>query len=258
MTKLRLRDIFDGWDEGQGLFALFNSVPWSEDTTVSSTKLDLAYFGAHSGSKNPSGLVRYMYDKESNLSTTDRQRLADILTMKFHTNWQRLWDSNVISYSPINNYDITETVESEKTNNDTETLSGTSHTEGETTITRDTQHTTTHGRSITEELDTYGFNSGITSADAKPRDRNTSTEGGTTELADTGTDTGEIDQTITDNKTKTNTDSEEYGSTMRRSGNIGVTTNQQLISEERELRKWNFFDAVFADIDSILTLRIHS
>lgn len=44
---------------------------------------------------------------------------------------------------------------------------------------------------------------------------------------------------------------------LHRHGNIGVTTNQQMITEEINLRKNFFFEMVFADIDKYLTLNIY-
>lgn len=44
---------------------------------------------------------------------------------------------------------------------------------------------------------------------------------------------------------------------LHRHGNIGVTTNQQMINEELELRKHFFYETVFADLDKYLTLSIY-
>ena len=44
---------------------------------------------------------------------------------------------------------------------------------------------------------------------------------------------------------------------LTRSGNIGVTTSQQMLQSEIELRKWLYYQSVFNDIDSILTLSIY-
>ena len=53
-------------------------------------------------------------------------------------------------------------------------------------------------------------------------------------------------------------DSESHEYDLTRKGNIGVTTSQQMIESERNLWIWNFFkDAVFPDIDTILTLKIY-
>ena len=48
-----------------------------------------------------------------------------------------------------------------------------------------------------------------------------------------------------------------YHREWSRHGNIGVTTSQQMIESEIELWKWNFFESVFKDIDTILTLPIY-
>ena len=45
--------------------------------------------------------------------------------------------------------------------------------------------------------------------------------------------------------------------TLTRSGNIGVTSTQQLITQELELRKHDFYRIIYSDIDSILCLKIY-
>ena len=42
-----------------------------------------------------------------------------------------------------------------------------------------------------------------------------------------------------------------------RSGNIGVTTTQQLIESERSVSQWSFFERVFKDIDYVLCLDVY-
>lgn len=44
---------------------------------------------------------------------------------------------------------------------------------------------------------------------------------------------------------------------LTRSGNIGVTTSQQMLQSELELRKWNFANMLFDDVDSICALSIY-
>lgn len=57
------------------------------------------------------------------------------------------------------------------------------------------------------------------------------------------------------NGSESTTGKEEH--TLHRHGNIGVTTNQQMITEEINLRKNFFFELVFSDIDKYLTLAIY-
>lgn len=42
--------------------------------------------------------------------------------------------------------------------------------------------------------------------------------------------------------------------TLKRSGNIGVTTTQQMIVSEREVWTWNFFNVVFDNVKEVLTI----
>ena len=45
--------------------------------------------------------------------------------------------------------------------------------------------------------------------------------------------------------------------TLTRSGNIGVTTSQQMLQSELDLRKWNFANMLYDDVDSICCLCIY-
>lgn len=91
-----------------------------------------------------------------------------------------------------------------------------------------------------------------------------------TSETDTGTQTTGTDATNettfntseTDTGTQLNVDGGSDTTTrnyeLTRSGNIGVTTSQQMIKSERTLWIWNFFrNVVFPDIDRVLTLQIY-
>ena len=73
-----------------------------------------------------------------------------------------------------------------------------------------------------------------------------------TETEQTGTFKTETERTGTyESKT-------DYDTELTRSGNIGVTTSQQMIESERELWTWNFFqNVVFPDLTKLLALRIY-
>lgn len=97
----------------------------------------------------------------------------------------------------------------------------------------------------------------------------TETGNRTNESTDTGTtrqdiDTDENIETSGDDSTQETTQGqdEENGNEsedriLTRSGNIGVTTSQQMIMSERELWDWNFFEQVFADVDTVLTIEMY-
>lgn len=44
---------------------------------------------------------------------------------------------------------------------------------------------------------------------------------------------------------------------LTRSGNIGVTTSQQMIESEIELWKWAYLDTIFAQVDSLITCPLY-
>lgn len=45
---------------------------------------------------------------------------------------------------------------------------------------------------------------------------------------------------------------------LTRSGNIGVTTSQQMLESEIQLRKYNFYEELFKDVNSVATLSIYN
>lgn len=90
----------------------------------------------------------------------------------------------------------------------------------------------------------------------------TDTDTGTQTIARTGQTQIRFDLMDTDTGTQTNastgTDSTTRNYVLTRTGNIGVTTTQQMIEQERKLLLWNFFYAVvFPDIDGVLTIQVY-
>ena len=49
-------------------------------------------------------------------------------------------------------------------------------------------------------------------------------------------------------------DKTTYNTTLRRYGNVGVTTSQMMLESSIKLWQWSFFETVFKDLDQILTL----
>ena len=88
----------------------------------------------------------------------------------------------------------------------------------------------------------------------KPSDKSVSEDGGTTEVESGGDDTRRLNLQDKNDVTETVDNDGTEHEEIRRSGNIGVTTTQQMIQSERELRKWNFFENVFKDLDKELAL----
>lgn len=70
-------------------------------------------------------------------------------------------------------------------------------------------------------------------------------------------DTAATPSSESNSKTSTNALLNDNVRELTRKGNIGVTTSQQMIESELELREYNFIETIYSDIDSILTLKIY-
>ena len=171
-----------------------------------------------------------MLGENESLDDIDRDVLASIIWTKFREPWKHLWDTNVVAYNPIHNYDMKDKRELVKG-------------ESESRVVKDgSVDKTEHGRGNVDNEYVYGLNSG---SDGKMANRTESQESGETVV------TGDRDRK--DDSVKAVNEVE----TTERSGNIGVTTTQSMLSSEREVWKWNFFDQVYRDIDTVLSLPIY-
>ena len=212
--------------------------PWHDDPFLADySVLDLEYM-ARSGSKFCSPLVKMLLGEDGKLHDTSVEKISAVLVSKYHNNWKRLWDTMTAEYNPIHNYDMTETRDLATTDDNVRDYNSTRTDTGTDTL--------THGR-VTDELDSvYGFNSGD---EARPTDTYRTEESGDDVQTKNLTAT-DVDHRVDDNE---GTEHE----TITRSGNIGVTTTQKMIEEERALWVWNYFEQVFKDLDRELTLPIY-
>lgn len=180
-----------------------------------------------------------------------------------------------------NNGTDTGTVTHEQTGSDTTTGTGTvTHGISGDDTTTNTGTITTGGKSTentTNSNSVYGFNSDAGS-NSDSQSHNGTTDVNQTETRNTtdkvthnttDTETRDTTDTLTHNTTDTETrnlasdqtGSEKVTGTVthetHRHGNIGVTTNQQMLEEERNLWKWYFYTNVFEDVDKFLTISIY-
>lgn len=72
-----------------------------------------------------------------------------------------------------------------------------------------------------------------------------------TTAKDSGINSGKQDNTSGNTETETGTE------TIERSGNIGVTSSQQMLEQEFEVRKHDLCNLIYNDIDSIMCLKIY-
>lgn len=231
MVTLTLNDVYPEWIT-KGIFSYLNAleVPWKSD--ISGNQLDIIYHGSRSGHKIIGSIIEN-YLENNTVSNDNKITIAQAIFSIYIKNWNALYKTLSLEYNPIENYSMTETenvqdshkgtTESDATDTDTNT---------ETTIVNDTAN---------NQL--WGFNS----TDSVNSDK---------QVGDT---TRNVDGTRNATHKNTDTETKDITSdrTLKRSGNIGVTTSQQMIESERQLWFWNFFENVFSDIDKILVLKIY-
>lgn len=231
MLTLTLNDVYQGWITN-GIFSYLNAleVPWKNDIT--SNELDIIYHGSKSGHKIVGSLIENFLENNV-VSEENKITIAQTVYTMYIKNWNALYKTLSLEYNPIENYSMTETENVQDSHRGTLESNGTdSNTNTENTI-----------LNVTSNNQLWGFNS----TDSVNSDK---------QIDDT---TRNIDGGMNATHKNTDTETKDITSdrTLKRSGNIGVTTSQQMIESERQLWLWNFFESVFSDIDKILVLKIY-
>lgn len=167
-------------------------------------------------------------------------------------NWNKLYDTTVLKYNPIWNKDgtVTEIEKHVKNNNYTDVTDGTIADHSSTIGNQNTEtsgNENTNTTNNTNEKDyVFGFNSenaaqsGQTVTDDTGR-TNTDRSENTQSNSSANTDATTTNNTNFKHDEKENID-REY--TRTEQGNIGITTTQQMINEEREVDKFNLMDYI--------------
>lgn len=265
-------------------------VPWKDKGIA--TELDIMYIGNHSGQKTISPMLR-QFVENGEITPANRSQIASVLFALYNDNWVREYNTLFLEYDPIENYHSIEEMTNDETvveygRTDTRTDNIEHSIEGSESLihnTKDEHRSSTNDKKNGSEVrrpiietdnQVYAFNTGQNIQDAlhstkvinsgtETMDYNGVTNEGeeVSESKVTGTDTTQYNNRVNkDTGTSANTASGEDTHTrnyhLERSGNIGVTTSQQMITSERELYLWNFFErVVFPDIDRALTLKIY-
>lgn len=206
-----------------------HEVPWSEDESITGALLDFEYLSNQSGDKIISPAVEKALSS-GQLSDTSFNTLCDVAWMMYNKRWSRLWEILTAEFNPIENYSMTDTHTFE--HGKVETNSGTD------TTRRTGTDTVTHTGDNENEVS--AFNSS-TYEDAAKVIQNT-----------TDLDTRNMNDALEHGHVITNSGVDTERTT--RSGNIGITTSQQMAQSSIDLWKWNYFYDIFRDIDSIFTI----
>lgn len=177
----------------------------------------------------PKGLVKQiaidtilMRTRELEILYPDFTYLKNRITIwsnKYQINWEKLYDTTVLEYNPIENYDRIE----DWTYTDDESSSSAR----DNTVKSTSTNEITNSVNITDQ--NTAFNSGL--ADHAKQ----ITDGDTTENSSiTNTEKENVNDGRTGKHTRTG----------REHGNIGVTTSQQMIQSERDLVVFNLYDVI--------------
>lgn len=168
-------------------------------------------------------LLSYLYNTYGNYKTN--APLANLWFMydsTHHADFLKAWTAWNAEYNPLENYNGIETNVRQ-------------YMDGETT------QTVSHGKKTTNTIlgDGMKTETKVTTFDSTtPRDDNITTNTGSTETADSGTTTTTTDQSVksltVDGKNYTADKIE--AETNERHGNLGITTSQQMITSERDMR----------------------
>ena len=268
----KMIDVYSNYPADGGVFSPMSNAPWAD--TMSGTNLDVLYFDGHSGERYCSNFINHRLNDSDVLSSDNRTLIANILWAMFGIQWTRLWATmKPVEYDPLTNYQMQETMEGTEnstrtpdlTKGDTGTVQTTGQDKRTPNLTRNGTGTVNDNGSATNtnQNGIWGFNSS-TSVQSDMSDGTATNENTTTrDLTETETGTDTTDRTNTDtyNRSYTETGTDKTAGTsshkLTRTGNIGTNTFQNLLQQERNIWMYDFFEQVFNDVDSVLTIPIY-
>lgn len=253
------KTLMEAWGEplSSGVFRLLRDLtnastrfPWLK-TDADSVLLDELYYRNHSGKKLVSNIITSSLNNKGNLPEASKIMLANIIALKYEENWRRLWETMVAEYSPISNYDVTTTRELSKEESEDESLN--KATSEENVLTHGLSRSTVYGKTDTTNESTYGFNSAA--GTPVPSGKVVDAASGADTTTDSGNDSTQIDRNDDASRLKAFEGAENEE--IHKTGVIGTVSVQKLLSEEREVWTWSFYESVFADIDKVLTIAVY-
>lgn len=166
--------------------------------------------------------------------------------------WKALEESLHYEYNPIENYNRTEKWTDTGSGNRTNTLERTQTGKGKDNST--IENTSTGGSSgdntATNSVSAYN------SSQFEPQSKSvtTSSENVTNSTNGSTTSNSETSGTLNDNGTETYNDSNVREGSAK--GNIGVTTTQEMIKQQREIVEFNIVDKIVEDIKNRFCLGV--
>lgn len=175
-----------------------------------------------------------------------KTRIA-IWSSRYQINWKKLYDTTVLEYNPIENYDRmedwTDTDDETSTSARDNTINRTDKSTLDKTNTVKSTSTNEIMNSVNVTDQNTAFNAGLADHAKQITDGDT-TENGTITNTETGKDTNEQTGKTTENENVNGGRTGRHTRVGRAHGNIGVTTSQQMIQSERELVVFNLYDVI--------------
>ena len=212
--------------------SIFQRFPQYGDLTP--LKLGIAYVLQRSGRKFASSLVTEYCGEDGHLTAAGVQTVGDVLCAVFQDGWDKIYDALTAEYNPIENYDRAEDW--------SDTESGTNSTAMSRGQRSSTSVVGSHTDTSEDKISAFNSNS------YQNANKTEDTYG-------THTDTLTADSYSDSDAT---TFGHKNTHTGRVHGNIGVTSNMDLIDQEVRLRINNqMANIIFKDIDTYLTIPIY-
>lgn len=178
----------------------------------------------------------FMYAGKNESRYGDPEELKDLIEMwsrARNTEWKRMCDALRAEYNPIENYDRTEEHKETETEDNTRNSTG--------------NDTTKENASGTTENSEENKVSAFDSSSYQPKNIVTGNSISTSEGAST------VNRTLEDRENREVNRAHE----SRTHGNIGVTTNQQMIQSELELRMYNIYKEIALEFENEFTVPIY-
>lgn len=168
-------------------------------------------------------------------------------------NYSRMLDALLIEYSPIENYDRMEERTLDINRENSVNRSGEDRGTDNRTLSSTTVDSIQSEKKSTSENKTSAFNA----TTYQPLDTSTTEESGrsTDNMENNGTDNLARENKFSNSETGNGTEGHKENARMH--GNIGVTTNQQMINEEIELRKINIYELIALDFENEITIPVY-
>lgn len=241
----RYNEIFTE-EDGNPLEPIFDVVPSIQAENYTNIFKDVLY-------------VRFLYQYGDRYVAPIAERLIDRLNSKegiinamgtvfagtYSNTLDRLYKALTIEYDPIENYSATETYTDTRQLSDktVDSLNKTIKDNSTTDTDIDTDNT------VNAELKKSGYNVAEPVVDTiqNTTENNTSSNTETVERSGEETHAGQSDKTVAETITHT----------LQRSGNIGVTTSQQMIESELALRNNDFWEILLKKFADVFTLSIY-